>query len=131
MLCFKSFKDSYKLKRHAKVHESQKEPENIIDGQEIAQKYDEFVKEFYKYEECILKENGKVGMKYSCLMCLPVIKVLITNKNPMPCMIAHVRSLHAQFLTKFEEATKSLTPPGKIIQGKEILKFGIQNHLLL
>merc|ERR550534_2093926 len=74
-LCFKNFKDSYKLKRHGKVHQVHKEPENIIDGQELAMKYEIHVKEFFKYEESLLK-NGKVGMKYSCLLCQPVIKVL-------------------------------------------------------
>ena len=112
-LCFKTFKDNYKLKRHSKVHQMNKEPENIIDGQELAQKYDSYIKEFFKYEESILKENGKVGMKYSCLMCLPVIKVLVTNKNPLPCLNGHVKSVHSQFFPKFEEATQSLTPPGE------------------
>ena len=90
-----------------------KEPENIIDGQELAQKYETHVKEFFKYEESLLKENGKVGMKYSCLLCLPVIKVLITNKNPLPCLSGHVKSVHSQFLPKFEVATQALMPPGE------------------
>jgi len=112
-LCFKSFKDSYKLKRHGKVHQVHKEPENIIDGQELAQKYEIHVKEFFKYEESLLKENGKVGMKYSCLLCLPVIKVLITNKNPLPCLSGHVKSVHSQFFPKFEVATQALMPPSE------------------
>ena len=90
-----------------------KEPENIIDGQELAMKYEIHVKEFFKYEESLLKENGKVGMKYSCLLCLPVIKVLITNKNPLPCLSGHVKSVHSQFFPKFEVATQALMPPGE------------------
>ena len=90
-----------------------KEPENIIDGQELALKYETHVKEFFKYEESLLKENGKVGMKYSCLLCLPVIKVLITNKNPLPCLSGHVKSVHSQFFPKFEVATQTLMPPGE------------------
>ena len=60
-----------------------------------------------------MKENGKVGMKYSCLLCLPVIKVLITNKNPLPCLSGHVKSVHSQFFPKFEVATQALMPPSE------------------
>ena len=52
-------------------------------------------------------------MKYSCLLCLPVIKVLITNKNPLPCLSGHVKSVHSQFFPKFEVATQALMPPSE------------------
>ena len=106
--CNKSFRDNYKLKRHERVHLKFKLPEKAIDGQNLGEAYDSYLKDFFKYESAILKENGKVGLKYSCILCLPVTKVLITQKNPIRCLGQHVKSIHPQLLAKFDEVTQSL-----------------------
>ena len=65
------------------------------------------LKDFFKYESAIMKENGKVGLKYSCLICLPVKKVLITNKNPIRYLGNHMKSIHPQLLARFDEVTQA------------------------
>ena len=99
--CNKSFSDSWKLRRHENVHLKLKADEKTIDDQNLGEAYDSYLKDFYKYESAILKENGKVGLKYSCLICLPVKKVLITHKNPIRYLGNHMKSVHPQLLARF------------------------------
>ena len=67
--------------------------------------YDTYLKDYFKYESAILNENGKVALKYSCLICLPEIKLVIAQKNPIRYLGNHVKSIHPQLLATFDEAT--------------------------
>ena len=42
--CNKSFRDNYKLKRHEKVHMKMKLPEKTLDGQNLGEAYDSYLK---------------------------------------------------------------------------------------
>ena len=105
--CNKLFTDSWKLRRHEKVHLKSKFNEETI-NQNLGEAYDSYLKDFFKYESAIIRENGKVGLKYSCVVCLPVKKMLLTQNNPIRYLGNHMRSIHPQLLAKFDEVTQSL-----------------------
>ena len=106
--CNKSFLDSWKQRRHERVHLKLKSPEETIDGQTLGEAYNSYLKDFFQYEAAIRKENGKIVLKYSCLLCLPELKVIITQKNPIRYLGNHMRSIHPQLLCSFDKVTQCL-----------------------
>jgi rubredoxin len=83
--CNKIFKTGRDLRRHEQVHlkarqlitlpdvpnpEDEKTDKGTkISGKNLGEEYSDYLKDFFKYESAVLKENGKVGTRYSCLTC--------------------------------------------------------------
>ena len=122
--CNRPFKTGQKLRRHEQVHinareliqesnHPNEEKPKLFKGMKVldenlGEAYEIYLKDFFKYECAIIRENGKVGLKYSCLLCLPVKKVLLTYKNPVRHLGSHIKSIHPKILAKYDEITKSL-----------------------
>ena len=111
-ICNKDFLDRYKLKRHEKYHFKYNEEKNKtlkksslkeIHDQNLGEMY-ERLKNFFKYESAVLRQNGKVGLKYTCLNCQPVKKELICPINPIKLLGNHVRSEHPAVAAKYDQA---------------------------
>ena len=64
----------------------------------------ERLKNFYKYESAVLRQNGKVGLKYTCLNCHPMKIELICPINPIKLLGNHIRSEHPEVSSKYDEA---------------------------
>ena len=69
-----------------------KEPENIIDGQELAMKYEIHVKEFFKYEggfqllDLIINDLLKI-------QGLSLLEILFAKKNPLQDLLPSLKAV--------------------------------------
>ena len=122
--CNKVFRTAQKLRRHEQVHVKAKQlitlpnvpsQENTKPGkgskilaENLGEGYNDYLKDFFKYECAILKENGNVVLRYSCLLCLPVKNTYMAYKNPIRHLGSHIRSMHPHLLARYDEATQSL-----------------------
>ena len=91
----------------------------------------ERLKNFYKYESAVLRQNGKVGLKYTCLNCHPVqTEPLICPVNPVKALGNHIRYEHPQLLAKYYEATAEC-PTWKFISEPNLFYLVVKSELFL
>ena len=80
---------------------------NSLPNNDFSAKY-AHLEEFFKFESSKLRQNGIHDMEFSCMKCLPVIKVLkTTTQAPMSNLRAHLKKLHSDLMCQFEEVTKT------------------------
>ena len=66
------------------------------------------IEDFFKFESSKVRENGIFDMEFSCVKCLPVVKVLkTTTQAPMSNLRAHLRKIHADLMSQFDEQTRT------------------------
>ena len=64
---------------------------------------------FFKFRVSKPREDGIVDLKFRCIKCLPLKKVLKTSSQaPMSNLRVHLRKIHPDTMTEFDELVKTL-----------------------
>lgn len=85
----------------------------IVSTIDFASKY-AHLEDFFKFESSKGRENGIFDMVFSCVKCLPVVKVLkTTTQAPMSNLRAHLRKIHLDLMDEFDEKTRTSSKRSK------------------
>ena len=96
--------DTFEDKSDVKISDEVKKSSSHSD---FATKY-AHIEDFFKFQSSKVRENGIFDMEFSCVKCLPTVKVLkTTTQAPMSNLRAHLRKIHSDLMNQFDEQTRT------------------------
>ena len=118
-------------KNQTKVKEEVVFEKSTIDF-DFAAKY-AHMEEFFKFQSSKDRNNGFFDMEFSCTKCLPVGKVIKTSTQaPMSNLKAHLRKVHADFISHFDEIIEINKEVSKLMRPTKVQKItqkSIENNI--
>ena len=101
--------DTFQEKSEVKFSDKVKKSSAISSSNnDFAKKY-AHIEDFFKFQSSKVRENGIFDMEFSCVKCLPAVKVLkTTTQAPMSNLRAHLRKIHSDLMDQFDEHTRTL-----------------------
>ena len=80
----------------------------MAENSEYATRY-RHIEDFFKFRVSKSRDDGIVDLKFSCIKCLPLKKILRTSSQaPMSNLRVHLRKIHPNLIAEFDELVKSL-----------------------
>ena len=97
--------DTFEDKSDVKISDEVKKSSSS--HSDFATKY-AHIEDFFKFQSSKVRENGIFDMEFSCVKCLPTVKVLkTTTQAPMSNLRAHLRKIHSDLMNQFDEQTRT------------------------